>query len=275
MILAFLSALVLLVVLHVSAGPGVIGVSAWSPSFVSPSGTTPTSTSTTTKTPLPGQDRRTWLIQATTTTGMVVALWPTAPCSAAEFATQAGRRGCTTVSDPAKTVVTCTGELLQHQAAAATQDFPRLSSIAATENGVSTSAIRNPAAYMAPWSYLTETSDANKAWKSLIAAVEQIPQAQLVTVTATYLHATVPSSTSRFLRLGGADTTTSATTTAAAAQLDDVECLLRPDDQLVLFRSASRTATFVYPLTQPVSDGNSNRQRMERLRQTLGWQELS
>ena len=265
--LALLSALVLLVVLHVSAGPGVIGVSAWSPSFVSPSRTaTPT---TTTKTPLPGQDRRTWLIQATTTTGMVVALWPTAPCSAAEFATQAGRRGCTTVSDPTKTVVTCTGELLQQQAAAATQDFPRLSSIAATENGVSTSAIRNPAAYMAPWSYLTETSDANKAWKSLIAAVEQIPQAQLVTVTATYLHATVPSSTSRFLRLGGADATT------AAAQLDDVECLLRPDDQLVLFRSASRTATFVYPLTQPVSDGNSNRQRMERLRQTLGWQELS
>jgi len=132
-----------------------------------------------------------------------------------------------------------------------------LSSISSTENGVSTSAIRNPSAYMPPWSYLTETSDSAKAWKSLTAAVQALdPQVHVVDQTDTYLHATVP-------------------TQPPGSGLDDLEFVLRPADNLVLFRSASQTAVFVYPLTQPVSDRSSNRKRMEQLRNALGWQELN
>ena len=178
---------------------------------------------------------------------------PPTKATATEFATEAGRKGCSTISDPAKTIVTCTGELYNGE---------RLSSISATENGVSTSAIRNPAAYTAPWSYLTETSDAAQAWKSLLAAVQAVDRRVVVeSVTDTYLHATVPSSD----QLGA----------GSAGNVDDLEFVLRPDDNLVLLRSASRTAVFVYPLTQPVSDRNSNRQRLEQIRQTLGWQELN
>jgi uncharacterized protein (DUF1499 family) len=174
-------------------------------------------------------------------------------CRAAEteFATSAGRRGCTTQSDPGRTIVTCTGELYN-------PDTGRLSSISSTENGVSTAAIKNPAAYAVPWSYLTETSDAAKAWQSLAAAVLNVePKVQIETLTNTYLHAVVPSAT------------------AGVGSYDDIEFVLRLEDNLVLFRSASRTSTFVYPLTMPVSDGNTNRKRIDKIRERLGWQELN
>ena len=203
--------------------------------------------------------RRSLLQQSIVTATIIAAFLSLSPLPATAVDTTAtsspvtaGRRGCRIDSDPGKTVIVCEGELM------ANNKDGRLSSIAATENGVSTSAVKNPSRFSPPWSYLTETSDATRAWQSLSRAVLQVDSdLTIVERTDNYLHCTVPTRSP-----------------VGLDSMDDLEFLLRAEDNLVLYRSATRAAVFVYPLQQPVSDRNSNLERLEKIRDILGWDEM-
>ena len=166
---------------------------------------------------------------------------------------QAGRR-CKTESNPAVTVVTCLGFGLQRDG--------RLAGCAADEACISSSAVNNPSKFAPPWAPPTvspEASDAARAWRSLIGAVQDQPGLEIVEKDDSnyYMRAQALSSVS------GLDA------------IDDVEFLLRGDAGAVpraLFRSATRQSVFVYPLQQPVPNQKGHSERLEAIRQRLGWE---
>ena len=93
--------------------------------------------------------------------------------SAATVTGQSGRK-CKTISNPAVTTVTSLDFGLR---------AGRLSGCAADEACVSSSAVSNPSKYAPPWQPTggtPEFSDTNRAWRSLISAVEEQPGLQIV-----------------------------------------------------------------------------------------------
>ncbi|KAJ8601741.1 hypothetical protein CTAYLR_006758 [Chrysophaeum taylorii] len=137
----------------------------------------------------------------------------------------------------------------------------RLLSCTPSENCVATSAVKSPSQFGPPWTY--GRSNATEAFRDLVGAVED-EGLTIVEVDEDnfYLHATAPTQVR-----GG-----------RALDLDDVEFKLAPADDLVFYRSASREAIFFFPAQNiysvPLSDGGSNRARLEAVRKRLGWESL-
>jgi hypothetical protein len=102
------------------------------------------------------------------------------------------------------------------------------------------------------------------------------PNVQVIQCTDTYLHVTVPTKPfvggNRFVSSSNPFDSNDGDNDDIADNVDDMEFVLRHDDNFILYQSASRKSIFVYPLTQPVSDRNSHYDRLQRIRQTLGWQ---
>lgn len=125
------------------------------------------------------------------------------------------------------------------------------------ENCLSTSAVKNPSKYAAPWTYYTQTASGDSAWKALVELAETDSLNLGLKVVEKdpsryYLHLTAPAK-------------------VPPGSTDDLEFLLRPADKIVLYRSATRDTVLVYPFQQPLSDQESNLKRIEQIRSELGW----
>lgn len=122
---------------------------------------------------------------------------------------------------------------------------------------ISTSSVGNPSKFGPPWSYQPQTDDPDVAWRALKSAVlsnrdpgvivESVDGPQLY-----YMRAEFPSTWKG---------------------IDDVEFRLITTDALVTYRSASREAIFIYPLQTPINT-NKNKNRLEEIRNFLGWEEF-
>lgn len=175
---------------------------------------------------------------------------PHSATAAAGSVTGDTQRRCITTSDPSKTVVTCQGYGLTDG---------RVNGCSADEGCVATSAVLNPTKYGPPWKPVSaqEVSDGARAWRSLVAAVDEEPGLTIVERDDKEL----------YLRATG-------TSAVPPDGTDDIEFLLRDgQDVRLLYRSATRQAVFLYPLQQPVANQESHIKRLASIRSRLGWAE--
>ena len=159
---------------------------------------------------------------------------------------------CVSRSNPAITTVSCRRYGLDREG--------RLRGCGAAENCVSTSAVTSPTKFAPPWSYASAprlAGRADEAWTLLLAALERDASLTLVEVdpATRYARAVAPSR----VPPGG---------------VDDVEFRLDEAERAVFYRSCSREAVFVYPLQQPLSDNDAQRDRLRGIREVLGWGSL-
>ncbi|CAM9663126.1 unnamed protein product [Laminaria digitata] len=154
--------------------------------------------------------------------------------------------GCSTSTNPSYSMVSCERTGLDRDG--------RLLGCSSSENCVSTSAVKVPGKLGSPWEYARQTGDADRAFASLVRAVESASDATMKTVDTKghYLLAQFPSK-------------------VPPGSVDSVEFLVKPADQIVLYRSVSRDTLFLYPLQQPVSDQGKLKERLEGIRKELGW----
>lgn len=136
----------------------------------------------------------------------------------------------------------------------------RLDRCKGDEACISTSSVGNPVKFAPPWTYESQTFDADTAWASLKQAILQIKDPGIIVEsrdgpTDFYVRAEFPS----FTLFGKG--------------IDDVEFKLLPADKIVTVRSASREAIFIYPIQTPINTGK-NKTRLQNIRTVLGWPEL-
>ena len=138
----------------------------------------------------------------------------------------------------------------------------RLAGCLPSENCVSSSAIKSPAQFDAPWLFSPATRDADRAFEDLVKAAQASPDLKIAETDPArrYLRATAPSQISNY----------------KATDVDDLEVLISAEKGIVFHRSASRESVFFFPpqniYSVPLGDGGSNRGRLEALRKALGWE---
>jgi len=162
-------------------------------------------------------------------------------------------RKCNTVSTSSYTMVTCQNFGLSKE--------QRLSTCAADESCISTSAVRNPSKYGPPWKPVNaaEAASADRAWRAVVSAVTDEPGLNIVE----------KDDGARYLRATGVATVPTDGT-------DDVEFIMRTEGNradVLLYRSATRQSLFLYPLQQPVANQKSHEQRLISIRRRMGWEE--
>jgi len=162
---------------------------------------------------------------------------------------------CTMQTNPLFSKRTCQRYGLQ-------QEGSQLLGCKPSENCVSTSAISSPDKFGAPWSF---RGDIETAFKDLINTLPSVGL-QIATVD----------NDRKYLRANGK---TTISINYPLNDVDDVEFLLDPKQQLVFYRSVSRESVFFFPpqnlYSVPISDSGSNRARLELLRTKLGWDTLA